>query len=168
MTSAEVLADALSRVKESLHGALKGLSEEELSVRLDPDANSIAWLAWHLTRVQDDHVSAVSGADQVYLASGWADRFDLPFSAHEIGYGHSSEQVGLVGSDSDTLLGYYDEVHDQTMQFIASLTDDDLDRVVDKNWDPPVTLGVRLVSVINDDTQHVGQAAILRGIVKRR
>ncbi|MFZ0666418.1 MAG: DinB family protein [Acidimicrobiales bacterium] len=168
MTSAGVLADALNRVKESLHHALEGLSEEELSVRLDRDANSICWLAWHLTRVQDDHVSAVSGADQVYLTGGWADRFALPMDVHETGYGHSSEQVGLVRSDSETLLGYYDEVHEQTLRFIDSLTDDDLDRVVDDHWDPPVTLGVRLVSVINDDTQHVGQAAILRGIIERR
>jgi hypothetical protein len=46
------------------------------------------------------------------------------------------------------------------------VTPADLDRVVDKRWDPPVTLGVRLVSVVDDDAQHVGQAAYVRGLQK--
>ncbi len=44
----------------------------------------------------------------------------------------------------------------------------DLDVVVDERWDPPVTLGVRLVSVVNEVNQHVGQAAYVRGLLERR
>ena len=56
-------------------------------------------------------------------------------------------------------------MHARTVAHLAGLSEADLDRVVDERWDPPVTLGVRLVSVISDDLQHAGQAAYLRGLV---
>jgi uncharacterized damage-inducible protein DinB len=168
MTSAEVLADALSRVRGEVHGTVEGLPDEDLAFRIDGTANSIAWLVWHLTRVQDDHVAYVAGVPQSWTSSGWFGRFGLSLEESDTGYGHSSEQVAEVRCSAQDLLGYYDEVHAQTMAFIETLDDADLDRVVDTRWDPPVTLGVRLVSVIDDDKQHVGQAAFVRGVLARR
>lgn len=169
MTSAELLADAVGRVGDVVHATAAGLTQEQLAWRADADANSIGWLLWHLARVQDDHVADVAGVEQVWTAAGWADRFGLPYETGDIGYGHSSTDVAAVRVPSpDLLTGYYDAVAEQTTAYVGTLTDADLDRVVDERWDPPVTLGVRLVSVISDDLQHAGQAALLRGIVKRR
>ncbi|MHB1497567.1 MAG: mycothiol transferase [Acidimicrobiales bacterium] len=169
MTSAEVLVDAFGRVRDAVHAAIDGLSSDELAQRLDWDANSIAWLVWHLSRVQDDHVSEVAGVDQIWTSRGWAERFALPLAPSDTGYGHTSEQVALVRvGDPALLAGYYDAVHDETARYVVGLADADLDRVVDRRWDPPVTLGVRLVSVIADDLQHAGQAAIVRGVLLRR
>jgi uncharacterized damage-inducible protein DinB len=169
MNTADLLLDAFGRVRETFHEAVAGLDAEELAVRLDQDANSIGWLAWHLTRVQDDHIADVAGVEQVWTAQGWHKRFGLPFPVDAIGYGHSSEDVAAVRVDSAALLtGYHDAVHAQTIGYVAGLTDGDLDRVVDDNWDPAVTLGVRLISVVSDDLQHVGQAAFVRGVVRRR
>jgi uncharacterized damage-inducible protein DinB len=166
MTTAELLADALSRVREVVHEVAKGLSPEQIAFRPGPEANSIGWLIWHLTRVQDDHVSDVAGTEQVWTAGGWAERFGLPFDAEETGWGHSAEQVGRMRVPSaDLLTDYYDAVHASTLRFVHTLTDADLDRIVDERWDPPVSLGVRLVSVIDDDAQHAGQAAYVRGLV---
>ncbi len=166
MTIAELLTDAFGRIREGFHGAVDGLTAAELAYRPGPDANSIGWLAWHLTRVQDDHVADAVGAGQVWLSAGWADRFGLPFDPADHGYGHSSDQVGLVQiASAELLTGYYDAVHEQTLRHVSGLDDADLDRIVDSSWDPPVTLGVRLVSVISDDLQHVGQAAYLRGLI---
>ena len=169
MTSAEVLVDAFGRVRDAVHAAIEGLSGDELAQRLDSDANSIAWLVWHLSRVQDDHVSEVAGVDQIWTSGGWAERFALPLALSDTGYGHTSEQVASVRvGDAALLGGYYDAVHDETARYVAGLSDTDLDRVVDRRWDPPVTLGVRLVSVIADDLQHAGQAALVRGVLLRR
>jgi len=169
MNSAALLADAFDRVQGIVHGTVTGLTPAELAVRLDEEANSIGWLVWHLTRVQDDHVAGVAGTEQVWTASGWADRFGLPFPPEAIGYGQSSAQVAQVRVDSaDLLTGYYDAVHEQTMRLVRGLRDEDLDTVVDRSWDPPVTMGVRLVSVLSDDLQHAGQAAFIRGILSRR
>jgi uncharacterized damage-inducible protein DinB len=168
-TSAELLLDGFGRVREAVHEVVEGLSADDLAYRVDPQANSIGWLVWHLTRVQDDHVADVAETDQVWTANGWADRFGLPFPPSEHGYGHSSEEVGQVRVASpDLLTGYYDEVHEQTVAFVEKVTDEGLARVVDERWDPPVTLAVRLMSVISDDLQHSGQAAFIRGVLSRR
>lgn len=169
MTSAELLVDAFGRVRENVHGAVAGLTGEELGVRLEPGANSIAWLVWHLTRVQDDHIADVAGTEQVWTAAKWAARFGLALDDADTGYGHSSaEVVALEGISAELLVGYHDAVHARTVEYVSGLTDADLPRVVDTRWDPPVTLGVRLISVVDDDAQHSGQAAFIRGILLRR
>jgi hypothetical protein len=168
MTLGELLVDAFNRIREGAQAAVDGLTPDELAERPTERANSIGWLVWHLTRVQDDHVAAVAGHEQVWTRDGWHERFGLPFDADDTGYGHTSEQVALVrGIGAEDLVGYLEAVHAATVEFVRPLTSDDLGRVVDERWDPPVTLGVRLVSVVNDDQQHVGQAAFIRGLLQR-
>jgi hypothetical protein len=167
MRSTDVLTDAFDRVRDAVHPAVNGLTREELTFRPDQESNPIAWLVWHLTRIQDDHVSALAGRPQVWTADGWADRFALPLPESDTGYGHDADAVAVVVADAALLLGYFEDVHAATVAYLATIDDDALDRVVDRNWDPPVTAGVRLVSVIADCLQHVGQAAYVRGIVQR-
>ena len=168
MTSAELLADAVGRIRQVVHRAVDGLTAEQLAFRVDPEANSIAWLVWHLTRIQDDHLADAVQTEQVWTSQGWAERFGLPFDPRDTGYGHRTGEVAAVRVESGELLvGYYDAVHQQTIRSVEQLNDADLDRVVDRSWDPPVTLGVRLVSVIADNLQHAGQAAFVRGILLR-
>jgi uncharacterized damage-inducible protein DinB len=165
VTPAELLTEAFERVLETATAAVDGLTDDQLTHRPGPDANSIAWLVWHLARVQDDHIADVAGTEQVWTAQGFADRFDLPFDVTAIGFGQSSDEVGRVRADAGLLAEYLRAVHERTTSYVATLTPDDLDRVVDTRWDPPVTLGVRLVSVVSDDLQHAGQAAYLRGLL---
>ncbi|RNE64023.1 mycothiol transferase [Cryobacterium tepidiphilum] len=169
MTAAtDLLTDAFQRIQGAVRRAVDGLDENALTFRPDPAANSIAWLVWHLTRVQDDHIADVAGTEQLWASAGWAERFGLAFDADATGYGHSSSQVGEVrGVSAADLIGYHDAVCASTVAYLATLGDEDLERVVDTSWDPPVTLGVRLVSVITDDLQHAGQAAFVRGIAQR-
>ncbi|MCG7209713.1 mycothiol transferase [Streptomyces arenae] len=167
MHARDILIDGFGRIQEEVHAALDGLGTDLLNRRPAPDANSVTWLVWHLTRIQDDHVVDAFGLDQVWLAEGWEKRFGLGLPPHDHGYGHTSEQVAKVTVDSaDLLSGYYDAVHEQTLKALRGLAAADLERVVDVRWDPPVTLGVRLVSVLSDDLQHVGQAAYLRGLLQ--
>lgn len=169
MSVADVFADAFGRVRDSVHSTVDGLTQDQLAYRVDPEANSIAWLVWHLTRIQDDHVAGVAEHEQAWTADGWLERYGLPFAASDVGYGHDADEVAeLAGASAKLLTGYYEAVHERTIRYVRGLTDADLDRIVDEGWDPPVTLGVRLVSVVNDDMQHVGQAAFVRGVVLRR
>ena len=165
MTLGELLVDAFGRIREGVHEVVDGLSVEQLAHRPTERSNSIAWLVWHLARIQDDHVADVAGLEQVWTSQGWSDRFGLPFAPADTGYGHSPEEVAQVRVDGSLLTGYLDAVHEQTLGYIADLTPQQLGRVVDTRWNPPVTLGVRLVSVINDDQQHVGQAAFVKGLL---
>jgi Protein of unknown function (DUF664) len=167
MKSADLLIDGLGRVREVVHEVTGGLTPAQLAYRPGPAANSIGWLIWHLTRVQDDHVADAGGCKQTWAKDGWAARFELPSDYTATGYGHSPEQAGAIRPpSSDVLTAYHDAVHAQSVEFISTLTDADLDRIVDERWDPPVSLGVRLISVIDDDAQHAGQAAYLRGLIE--
>ena len=169
MTSAELLADAFGRIRGVAHRAVDGLTAEQLAFRVDPEANSIAWLVWHLTRIQDDHVADAAQAEQVWTSQGWVERFGLPLDPLATGYGHRAADVAAVRvASGELLVGYHDAVHQQTTRYVEGLGDADLARIVDRSWDPPVSLGVRLVSVLADDLQHAGQAAFVRGVVQRR
>jgi hypothetical protein len=168
MTSTDLLIDAFERIRDAVHPAVNGLSSDQLAFRPDDQSNSIAWLVWHLTRIQDDHVAGLDGSEQVWEAGGWAEKFALPLDTTDTGYGHGPEDVAAVRAEAQLLLGYFEDVHDKTLQFVGALADGDLDRVVDRSWDPPVTVSIRLVSIIADDLQHVGQAAYVRGIVQQR
>jgi uncharacterized damage-inducible protein DinB len=165
MNTSELLIDAFGRVQEEVHMAVDGLDDKTLGTRPDETGNSIAGLIWHLTRIQDDHLADAGGYEQVYTAKGWHERLGLPFDPAETGYGHSAEQVAAVQLSTDQLTGYYEAVHERTLEFLQGLTDQDLDRIVDRRWTPPVTLGVRLISVMSDDLEHVVQAAYVRGLL---
>lgn len=167
MLAKDILIDAYNRIQEEVHAAVEGLAPDALHARPAEDANSVAWLVWHLTRVQDDHVADAGELEQVWLAQGWEKRFGLDLPRRDTGYGHTSQKVAKVRVESGSLLtGYYDAVHEQTLAFVRGLVAKDFERIVDERWDPPVSLGVRLVSVLSDDLQHVGQAAYVRGLLQ--
>ncbi|MEU1982887.1 DUF664 domain-containing protein [Nocardia sp. NPDC019395] len=168
MNSVEMLTDAFDRIREVVHESVEGLDADALNYRVDPAANSISWLVWHLTRVQDEHLAELAGTESFWSGRGWYERFDLPIDRQATGYGDTPDDIARVRAPAELLTGYYDAVHAHTVRFVGTLTDSDLATVVDENWNPPVTMGVRLVSVIADDLQHAGQAAFLRGVAARR
>jgi uncharacterized damage-inducible protein DinB len=162
----DLLTETYDRLPDLVRSAVEGLTPGQLRLAPAPGANTIGWLVWHLTRVQDDHISDILGKEQVWVSGGWAARFGLDPDPSNTGYGHSPEQVAAVAPESDqVLIDYYDAVAARTRELLRGLTPEDLDRIVDERWQPPVTLGVRLVSVVNDDSQHVGQAAYVRGLL---
>jgi uncharacterized damage-inducible protein DinB len=165
MTPAELLTDCFGRIAEGVPAVLAGLTEDRLALRIDGEANSIAWLVWHLTRVQDDHLADAFGTEQVWLAEGWHERFGLPLEPADTGYGHGFDQVASVRATEADLAGYHAAVFARTRELLAGVTPEQLDEVVDERWDPPVTRGVRLVSVVDDDAKHLGQAEFARGLL---
>ena len=164
MEPVDLLTDAFGRIRGLCHRVLADLDDSVLTWRPGPDANPIGWLVWHSFRIQDDHVADVAGTPQVWSSQGYVDRVGLPYHESATGFGQSSEEVGAFGAPVDLLASYADAVTDATLAYLATVGADDLDRVVDTSWDPPVTLGVRLVSVVADDLQHLGQAAYVKGL----
>ncbi len=168
MDARDTFLDAFERIKGFFRGAVEGLSDDDLVFRPNPRANSIAWMAWHLTRVQDDHVADLAHSDQSWTAGGWSQAFGLNLDQWDTGYGHKPHQVGEVKASADLLLGYHDDVYKHTRRYLNGLTGDTFDTVVDRRFDPPVTLGVRLMSVVADDLQHIGQIGYVKGLLARR
>lgn len=169
MHSRDALIDAFDRIREAVHDTVQDLDTQAMRWRPDPRANSIAWLVWHLTRVEDDHVSELAGQEQAWVADGWAERFGLPAGFADTGFGHAPDKVAAIDPGDPRLLAeYHDAVAERTRRYLEGLRAEDLDGVIDPSYDPPVTVGVRLVSVLSDALQHVGQAAYVRGLFERR
>lgn len=168
MNTSAVLLDGYSRVRERVQHVLDGLSQDEVGARLDNEANSIAWLIWHLSRVQDDHVAEAFAMEQVWTMDHFFERFGLPFQVSASGYGQRSEEVAALSAvPAELLWQYYAAVHERTVVRLKDLGDEAFDRIVDKFDGADISLGVRLVSVLDDDLEHVGQAAFIRGILER-
>lgn len=161
-----LLIDTYARVAESVPAVVGGLDRDQLAWRPEGDGNSIGWLVWHLTRVLDDHLAAAFEREQVWLTGGFARRAALPLNDREHGYGHTSEQVDSVRLDGDLLAEYHQACQAAFADALAGV--DDWDRIVDEQWDPPVTLAVRLVSVGDDMARHIGQAQYVRGLLDQR
>ncbi|MEO8828993.1 mycothiol transferase [Lapillicoccus sp.] len=172
-TVTEALVEGFSRTPDLVTRALDGLSEADLIRRVDPEANTVAWLIWHTARMQDGQVTRAqralgsAGADQAWTTAGYADRFGLDVGDDEVGYGMTPDQVAEVKAPADLLQAYHQAVNDATVEWLRGLDDTDYDRVVDDSWDPPVTLLARLVSIEQDAVQHLGQAALVRGVLQR-
>jgi peptidoglycan/xylan/chitin deacetylase (PgdA/CDA1 family) len=168
MEPRELLADAFDRLHADVRRVAEGTDATTLVHRPDPGANSIAWLVWHATRIQDDHLAELAGHEQVWTADGWVERFGFDLPVEDTGFGHDASQVAAVRPEGpEPLVDYHAEVTARTRAYLDDLRADDLDRVIDEAYDPPVTVGIRLVSVMHDAMQHLGQAAYLRGMIER-
>jgi hypothetical protein len=163
----ELLRDAFTRLIEHADDLTEGLADDVAYFQPAPGANTITWLLWHSARVQDAQLSEIAGLEQVWMRDGWVDRFALDLPADSHGYGHTPEQVEKVRASADLLAGYYRAVHAMTLAYVASATAEDLAAIVDRRWTPAVTASARIVSIIDDCAQHLGQAAYLRGLAAR-
>lgn len=168
MDTSTLLVEAFRRIPELVHGACDGLGAAGLAYRPEPGANSIAWLVWHLSRVQDDHVAEIAAMDQVWADRVWAERTGINRDGMATGYGDTPDDVAAVIPESpEGLAAYHDAVAERTMEYLEGVDAAELDRIIDHSYDPPVLVGVRLVSVISDNLQHAGQARYLRGTIER-
>jgi uncharacterized damage-inducible protein DinB len=165
----DVLTELYGRIPDLVRQAVDGLDVEQLTTAPASGTNTIGWLVWHLTRVQDHHVSELLGEDQLWVTGDWADSFGRAPDPDDTGYGHTAEEAAAVRPDSaQALVDYHDAVAARTQTLLDGISPGELNDVVDERWDPPVTLGVRLVSIADDDLQHAGQAAYVRGLLFAR
>ena len=164
----DFITDLLGGLPRTLDVALDGITAEQLAYRPGEQSNTIAWLVWHLTRIQDRIVSDLAGREQAWVADGWHAKFGRPPDAGDTGIGCTSEQVLSIRPEtSQLLLDYYDAVFKRSADFLRTVTQADLDGVLDPN-SPEMTVGNRLRTCILDNAQHAGQAAYLRGLIESR
>ncbi|HEU0266608.1 MAG TPA: DinB family protein [Candidatus Saccharimonadaceae bacterium] len=164
MKAQEILIEAYGRLPNVIHAGVADLDQKQLTHRPGPKANSIDWLVWHIGRVIDAQVANLAGTGQVWHG-GWSQKFALPFDESATGYGQTSDEVAAVQASADLLLGYFDAVLEQALAYFRALSDTDLDEIVDTNWNPPVSRGIRLVSILGDINQHAGQVSYLHGLL---
>lgn len=170
MEGGELISDALGRVNRILHRSLEGVSNEMLHQMPTPHSNHMAWLAWHLTRVHDDHLAALMGKPQLWNSEGWHAKFGRRADDMRLGQGDSLEEVAAFRVESASLLlAYHDAVCNSSLDYLKTLTPADMDvELNEPQYTPLPTVGVRLVSVVSDNTQHAGQVAYVRGLLEAK
>lgn len=167
MDATALLIDAARRPLHAATQVLLGISEETLHVMPVGHGNSIAWLVWHAARQQDVQVAHLRGGAEVWESGDWANRTGVPRGPGDLGFGDGPAEVQVLHvTDPEELLGYLRAVVDSVEEYVQGLSGADLDDVVDTDWTPHVTRGVRLVSTIDDAAVHIGQAAYVRGVLE--
>ncbi|MDA0595568.1 MAG: DUF664 domain-containing protein [Chloroflexi bacterium] len=166
MESNDLLVEACSHINRIVHQATDDLTQEQLAYRPEPGSNSISWLVWHLTRIQDSHLKNVVQLEEAWLTEEWSERFGMADSTG-IGFGEGPDEVAAIRPPRAVLLGYHDRVAGRVLDYLPTADADELDRVVDTKYDPHVKAEIRLMSVVQDNTQHAGQARYIRGMIER-
>lgn len=167
-TLSTLFRDALGRPVEVAHHLVATTAVATLNRQPAPGANSITWLLWHIGREIDLQIAVLAGTEEVWHRDGWAERFALPLPVDAMGYGHTDEEVALVSVEDPALLtGYLDAVASVANGYVESLDESAFDEIIDAGWDPPVTRGARLVSIVDDASQHAGQASYVAGLLAR-
>lgn len=168
MNAITILHNAATRPAEAAQGLRSSLSSEVLNAHLGGHDNSVAWLLWHTGREIDIQTADLAGTSEVWSRDGYAERTGIGAPGDGVGLGHTPGDAREICSDhGDALVDYVAAATDALLAYISTLTDADLDEVIDENWDPPVTRGVRLISIIDDAAQHVGQAAYAVGALSQ-
>ena len=161
----QLVINIYEQISQVLTMALEGLNQDDLNQQPKPDSNSVGWLAWHMTRVQDRAIASLAMEEQLWVKDGWHYKFNRPPDPQDFGLGHDVEDlVAFKSPDVLTLLGYHDAVLQRSKRYIGSLSETDLDRKLDHPKFP--TVGVRLVAAISDNLQHAGQVAYVHGLLK--
>ena len=153
--------------EQVLRRALSELSTEELNSHpCGPGTNSIAWLIWHLTRIQDLSASARMGKDQAWVAEGFHAKFGMEADFMKFNSFTPEELDAFPQMDAESLLGYYECARGYLTEYVNSLSASDLDAPVPPRPHGPENVGDALGITLADNTQHFGQIAFIMGVVK--
>lgn len=169
-TAENILIDLVGRLRDGVHTLCDGLADEAATYRIDDQANTIDWLLWHSARCSDAQLHHMIGGDELWRT--WRDRLKVPLPPErlgfaEMGYGMTAADAHLVVAPVAELAAYAQACWDELEDYVRGADDDELSRIVDDSYDPPVSAGVRLLSIIEDCIIHLGQAAYIKGVAER-
>ena len=158
----------LGHAERSLFRALEECSLEELKAQpIGPNTNSIGFVIWHLSRIQDMNTSRQMGKKQAWESEGWAEKFGKdPTDLKATGF-TSEEAAGFDPVSAQLLREYYECVRGYTEKYVSGLTPEVLDTPIE-NPPPgrPYNLGTSIALALGDSIQHFGQIGILMGVIR--
>jgi hypothetical protein len=161
-----LLVEGYRRVQESMEHVLTGLDQDVLDWQPKDGNNTIGWLAWHLTRQQDAQIASLMSKDQLWIRGKWYQKFKRLADPKDSGFGHTKEQIKAFKSpDINTLIDYQKAVFERSKDYFMTLSKSDLEKELNEPWFQPLpTVGVRLISILEDSLLHAGQMAYIRGL----
>jgi uncharacterized damage-inducible protein DinB len=158
--------ETIERSDAVLRRAVEDLSADELRNQpAGPRSNPVGWLVWHMTRTRDSIIASITGAATIWESDGWADRFGMAGEPPRF----VPENVHTFDpKDFETLIGYFDAVAEKTKEAVEGMPEDDMERLVESTIPgrPAQPVASRLSVIMNDNIQHAGQIAYLRGLIR--
>ncbi len=164
MAATDVISIALARNWSMVDNAIQSLSDDDLTQQPNDQSNSVAWLLWHMNRVVDNMIhTRLQSKRQLWVLDGWHQKFGMGDDESDFGMGWTAEQVAAWKAPArDVLLGYYEAMKASAKDYLASLSDAELDKSVmvgNESRGVSDLLGV----LVYDNVVHGGQIAYLRG-----
>ncbi|MBT3994723.1 MAG: DUF664 domain-containing protein [Chloroflexi bacterium] len=155
----------MSEYLGELKDKLEGLTDAELYWQASLDTNTIVWLVWHMARVEDNWInSVIAGGDSVWDAGGWAAKTGITSEGN--GYSNTMDEVRALPEVAvSDLLAYYDAVRAAAFGVIDGISDEDISNEFSRGG-RTITWGWILGHVIVEESQHLGQVALIRGIIR--
>lgn len=161
MDAKELLLRSLEESHGYLTKALNGLTQEEATWSPSPECNSIAFILWHMIRVEDFFVNRVIQHEkELYETKKWQEKLGTPAKA----YGYTVEELKAWPAPKlEILREYANSVQENTLAFLNSIPNERLSEVPRPDRSPD-SIGVMLEHLITEIALHVGQIAYLRGV----
>lgn len=128
MRATTLLERQFMSLHQILHDIADDLTPHELTTRVVPDTNLLAFDLWHIARTQDWALQTlVRGAPELIDEPRWQGRGQL--ATHGIGVGMSREQADALAHavTLPDILEYAGVVHQQIISWLGAASDDDLD-----------------------------------------
>lgn len=162
MEAREVMLRSLEQSQEYLTRALDGLTQKEAAWSLGEECNSIIFILWHTSRVEDFFVNRVIQRQlELYETEGWLEKLGTP--AKGSGWEYTGEQLQAWPVPKlEIVRGYADSVREKTLAFVRSVTAEQLSEVPRPERSPD-SIGATLTRIITEIALHTGQIAYLRG-----
>ena len=165
MRIGEFIEKSLAESNGYVNEAIKGLSTDQLAFRPQRHSNSIAFLLWHLARVEDLWINRILlGGKEIYELGGWYKKFGTP--AQDSGFGYDVKTLDAWPIPKLELLrAYAAAVREKTKVYINALNTKKMDESKDFGWSRG-TIGSALSHLITEVGEHTGQIGYIRGIMK--
>ena len=159
------IKSAMSEYLEDLKLKLDGLTEPELCWQVGLESNTIIWLVWHMARVEDNWINGVVGGNDTVWSSGGRS-VKTGIDAEDNGYGDTPDDVrALPAVAVADLMDYFEAVRSSGLSVIDGLDDDDLGKEFVRRG-RSVNLEWILGHVVVEESQHLGQIAYVRGMIR--
>jgi len=165
LKAVDLIKMSLEENRDYIARAIKDLSPDELAWRPKPHSNNIAFLLWHLARVEDLWINRlILGGKSMYETDGWYKKFKTP--AQDSGFGYDQAKLAAWPVPTPELLqSYTAAVREKTLAFLKTTDEKKLDEPKDFILNK-ATVGWALSHLISEIGEHSGQIGYLRGVMR--
>tara|TARA_B110000116_G_scaffold210290_1_gene186005 strand:- start:85 stop:603 length:519 start_codon:yes stop_codon:yes gene_type:complete len=162
----KAIISGLNEYLDSLYKSIDGLTKNELYWQPSLESNNIIYLVWHMARVEDNWINQIIGGNKtVWSLNNWSKKLNI--KENDYGKGYIKEDISnLPDMNISDILKFYKQQREQSLIVIEELADEDLNKNY-KRITGEFKKGYWILGhVLVEESQHLGQIAYIRGIIK--